>query len=219
MPTHDLRPPWDLCHLSIICPPFTTPQKSALHWPLSSMRLMCSPPTSTRENNSNQCELDGSHIRSTVQEPLTQRQFLLPVYPLSGPNCFTRFSTSPLTITDNLMYQMPLLSTQSTSSVSNSYLPLEQDLSPLMHQVKSFFLCGTVLCITEVLAKSLASSQSILVTLLSPSYEKEILPKSPGRTFYVLEPTKYCISSLFLFCYIYLFYFFRFSWGDGSEEG
>ena len=59
----------------------------------------------------------------------------------------------------------------------------------------------------------------MLVTLLPPSYEKEILPKSPGRTFCVLEPTKYCISSPFLFCYIYLFYFFRFLWGDGSEEG
>lgn len=181
LPCTGLSPPWDWC----------------AHLPLQQEKIT---PT--------QCELDGSHIRSTVQEPLTQRQFLLPVYPLSGPNCFTRFSTSPLTITDNLMYQMPLLSTQSTSSVSNSYLPLEQDLSPLMHQVKSFFLCGTVLCITEVLAKSLASSQSILVTLLSPSYEKEILPKSPGRTFYVLEPTKYCISSLFLFCYIYLFVLF-----------
>ena len=115
---NDLQPPWDLRHLSVICPPFTTLQKSAQHWPLSSMRLMLSPPTSTREDNATQCELDGSHIQSAVQELLTQRQFFLSVYPLSGPNCFTCFSTSPFTIIDNLLYQMSLLSTQSTSSVS-----------------------------------------------------------------------------------------------------
>ena len=35
-----------------------------------------------RENNAIQCELDGSHILSAVQEFLTQRRFFPSVYPL-----------------------------------------------------------------------------------------------------------------------------------------
>lgn len=160
MPTHDLQPPWDLCHLSIICPPFTTLQKSALHWPLSSMRLMSSPPTSTRENNSTQCELDGSHIRSAVQDLLTQRQFLLQFILFQAPIASLVFllPLSPSQTTWCIKCRC-CLHNQQLQSLPNSYLPLEQDLSPLIHQVKSFFLCGTALCITEVLAKSLASGQ------------------------------------------------------------
>ena len=68
------------CHLSIILPSFTTLQKSALHWPLTSKRSMLLPPTSSEKNNAIKRELDSSSILFAEQQLLIWKPFFPWVY-------------------------------------------------------------------------------------------------------------------------------------------
>lgn len=98
--TASTGPQW---HLSIILPSFTTFQKSALHRPLTSKRLMLLSPTSSEENNVIKHEGDGSHILSIVQELLIWKQFSPWIYPVSEQLLHLSF-WSPLTILGTLLY-------------------------------------------------------------------------------------------------------------------
>lgn len=98
--TASTGPQW---HLSIILPSFTTFQKSALHWPLTSKRLMLLSPTSSEENNVIKHEGDGSHILSIIQKLLIWKQFFPWVYPVSD-QLLPSSSWSPLTVLGTLLH-------------------------------------------------------------------------------------------------------------------